>query len=74
MREIQKGLEELESGYSNSRSGIWIDILRKEIRANLKIIDFNAKNNGYMYIFEKVKSMIKVSDRFLAKNLNLKLF
>lgn len=46
MREIQKGLEELEGGYSNSRSGIWIDILRKEIRANLKIIDFNAKNNG----------------------------
>lgn len=74
MREIQKGLEELEGGYSNSRSGIWIDILRKEIRANLKIIDFNAKNNGYMYIFEKVKSMIKVSERFLAKNLNLKLF
>lgn len=74
MREIQKGLEELEGGYSNSRSGIWIDILRKEIRANLKIIDFNAKNNGYMYIFEKVKSMIKVLERFLAKNLNLKLF
>lgn len=74
MREIQKGLEELEGGYSNSRSGIWIDILRKEIRANLKIIDFNAKNNGYMYIFEKVKLMIKVSERFLAKNLNLKLF
>lgn len=36
MREIQKGLE-LGDGYSNSRSEYLNDILRKEIRANLKI-------------------------------------